>query len=153
MKIKKKEYPSNWNVCTVADAFDFTSKPIGLDLSKNGEEIPFFPMAQIPLGQIYISEFTPKPLAKLGSGTYVENGDLLVAKITPSFENGKQAIVKIQTDFAYATTEVLPLRGSEGKSNTLFLFFFLLHPESAIRPGRKNGGQHRSTAFEQDCSR
>ena len=129
MKIEKIEYPSNWNVCTVADAFDFTSKPRGLDLSKNGGQIPFFPMNQIPLGQIHISEFTPKPLAKLGSGTYVENGDLLVAKITPSFENGKQAIVNIQTDFAYATTEVLPLRGREGKSDTLFLFFFLLHPE------------------------
>ena len=129
MKIEKIEYPSNWNVCTVADAFDFTSKPRGLDLSKNGGEIPFFRMEQIPLGQIHISEFTPKPLAKLGSGTYVENGDLLVAKITPSFENGKQAIVNIQTDFAYATTEVLPLRGREGKSDTLFLFFFLLHPE------------------------
>ena len=90
-------------------------------------------MAQIPLGQIHISKFTPRPLGKLGSGTYVENGDLLVAKITPSFENGKQAIVNIQTDFAYATTEVLPLRGKEGKSDTLFLFFFLLHPE--VRSG------------------
>ena len=133
MKIKRNKYPSDWKVCTVGSAFDFTSKPRGLDLSNNNDEIPFFPMAQIPLGQIHISKFTPRPLGKLGSGTYVENGDLLVAKITPSFENGKQAIVNIQTDFAYATTEVLPLRGKEGKSDTLFLFFFLLHPE--VRSG------------------
>ena len=129
MKIEKFKFPADWKLDPVTDAFDFTSKPRGLDLSKNGDEIPFFSMDQIPLGRIHVSEFTPKPLAKLGSGTYVENGDLMVAKITPSFENGKQAIVDIQNDFAYATTEVIPLRGREGESDTLFLFFYLLHPE------------------------
>lgn len=129
MKIEEFQFPSDWKLGPVAGWFDFTTKPRGLDLSKNGDEIPFFPMDQIPLGRIRVSEFTPKPLAQLGSGTYVENGDLMVAKITPSFENGKQAIVDIETDFAYATTEVIPMRGRKGESDTLFLFFYLLHPE------------------------
>lgn len=129
MKIEEFQFPSDWCLGPIAGWFDFTSKPRGLDLSKNGDEIPFFPMDQIPLGRIRVSEFTPKPLAQLGSGTYVENGDLMVAKITPSFENGKQAIVDIETDFAYATTEVIPMRGRKGESDTLFLFFYLLHPE------------------------
>jgi type I restriction enzyme S subunit len=129
MKIEQFQFPSDWTLGPIAESFDFTGKPRGLDLSKNGDEIPFFPMDQIPLGRIHVSQFTPKPLAELGSGTYVENGDLMVAKITPSFENGKQAIVDIQTDFAYATTEVIPMRGRKGESDTLFLFFYLLHPE------------------------
>ena len=129
MKLDQFQFPKDWKVGPVADSFDFTGKPRGLDLSKNGDEIPFFPMDQIPLGRIHVSEFTPKPLAELGSGTYVENGDLMVAKITPSFENGKQAIVDIASDFAYATTEVIPMRGRKGESDTLFLFFYLLHPE------------------------
>lgn len=129
MRIEQFQFPSNWTLGPIAESFDFTGKPRGLDLSKNGDAIPFFPMDQIPLGRIHISQFTAKPLAELGSGTYVENGDLMVAKITPSFENGKQAIVDIETDFAYATTEVIPMRGREGKSDTLFLFFYLLHPE------------------------
>ncbi len=129
MKIEEFQFPSDWNLGPIAGWFDFTTKPRGLDLSKNGDEIPFFPMDQIPLGRIRVSEFTPKPLSQLGSGTYVENGDLMVAKITPSFENGKQAIVDIETDFAYATTEGVPMRGRSGVSDTLFLFFYLLHPE------------------------
>ena len=129
MKLEQFQFPKDWKVGPVADSFDFTGKPRGLDLSKNGDEIPFFPMEQIPLGRIHVSDFTPKPLAELGSGTYVENGDLMVAKITPSFENGKQAIVDIASDFAYATTEVIPMRGRKGESDTLFLFFYLLHPE------------------------
>jgi len=129
MKIEEHQFPSDWKLDSIAESFDFTRKPRGLDLGKNGPEIPFFPMDQIPSGRIHVSEFTPKPVAKLGSGTYVENGDLMVAKITPSFENGKQAIVDIDTDFAYATTEVIPMRGREAESDTLFLFFYLLHPE------------------------
>ena len=129
MKIEELQFPSDWKLGPVAESFDFTGKPRGLNLSKNGGEIPFFPMAQIPLGRIHVSKFTPKPLAELGSGTYVENGDLMVAKITPSFENGKQAIVDIDTDFAYATGEVIPMRGRKGESDTLFLFFYILHPE------------------------
>jgi len=129
MKVEEFQFPSDWKLIPIAESFDFTKKPRGLDLSKNGDEIPFFPMHQIPLGRIRVSLFTSKPLGQLGSGTYVENGDLMVAKITPSFENGKQAIVDIETDFAYATTEVIPLRGREGESDTLFLFFYLLHPE------------------------
>ncbi len=129
MKVEELQLPSDWILSPIAELFDFTKKPRGLDLSKNGDEIPFFRMDQIQLGRIHVSESTPKPLAQLGSGTYVENGDLMVAKITPSFENGKQAIVDIETDFAYATTEVIPMRGRRGESDTLFLFFYLLHPE------------------------
>ena len=129
MSIQEIPFPSGWKLCSIAEAFDFTKKLRGFDLSKNGDEVPFFPMDKIPAGRVQISDFILKSLSKLGSGTYVENGDLMVAKITPSFENGKQAIVDIRADFAYATTEVIPLRGREGESNTLFLFFCLLHPE------------------------
>ena len=102
MKIEQFQFPYDWKLGPVPESFDFTGKPRGLDLPKNGDEIPFFPMDHIPLGRIHVSEFTPKPLAQLGSGTYVENGDLMVAKITPSFENGKQAIVDIETDSSLA---------------------------------------------------
>jgi len=128
MKTANRQLPSNWEWCRIRDAYDFTQKPRGLDLKKNGKIIPFFTMAQIPRSQIHVSEFTPKPVDKLGSGTYVEKGDVMIAKITPCFENGKQAIVDINADFAYATTEVIPLNGVDGKADNLFLFFYLRHP-------------------------
>ena len=128
-EIEKFKFPADWKLAPVADAFDFTSKPRGLDLSKNGDEIPFFSMDQIPLGRIHVSEFSPKPLAKLGSGTYVENGDLMVAKITPSFENGKQAIVRYPNRLRLCNNGSNPSPRREGESDTLFLFFYLLHPE------------------------
>ncbi|MBF0586297.1 restriction endonuclease subunit S, partial [Prosthecochloris sp. N2] len=144
MNVEKVQFPSDWKLSSVAELFEFTKKPRGLDLSKNGDRIPFFPMAKIPLERIHVSDFELKPLSNLGSGTYVENGDLMLAKITPSFENGKQGIVDIETDFAYATTEVIPIRGREGVSDTLFLFFYLLHPEvRADLAGKMEGSTGR----------
>ena len=129
MNVESLSLPPDWKISRIAEVFDFTKKPRSLDLGKNGSEIPFFPMEQVPLGKIHVSDYTLKPIANLGSGTYVENGDLMVAKITPSFENGKQGIVDIESDFAYATTEVIPVRSRPTLSDTLFLFFYLLHPE------------------------
>lgn len=125
--------PGNWKVCRIGDAYSFTKKPRTLTLNKHGKYIPFFKMEQIPNGKVYVSKFTEKPVNALGSGTYIEDGDMIIAKITPSFENGKQAIVNIETDFAYATTEVIPLRGIAGESDNFFLFFYLLKTDVRSR--------------------
>ena len=63
MRIEEFQFPKDWKVCRIADVFDFTRKPRGLDLSKNGDKIPFFPMNRIPLKGVHVSEFVPKPSA------------------------------------------------------------------------------------------
>ena len=77
---------------------------------------------------MYATRSETRSIEELTSGTYVEDGDVMVAKITPCFENGKQGILRIGSSFAYATTEVIPLRGKHTKSDTLFVHFVLLHP-------------------------
>ena len=42
--------------------------------------------------------------------TYFENGDILLTKITPCFENGKSAIAKLSTQIGYGSTEFHVLR-------------------------------------------
>ena len=55
-------------------------------------------------------------------------GIFLVAKITPCFENGKQAIVQIDFSFAFATTEVIPLKGVPSVFGYSFLHYVPMHP-------------------------
>ena len=87
-------------------------------------------MDAIPQGGAYAPKFIPKSPDTLASGTYFERGDILVAKITPSFENGKQALTFDLTEpFAYATTEVVPLQPRNTKQDRRLLFFYLLHPD------------------------
>lgn len=115
---------NNWKNTIIGNAFSFTSKPRDLSVADN-EEIPFIRMEDIPLSNIYADKFTLKMKNKISSATYFENGDFLLAKITPSFENGKQGIAKINNKFGYATTEVIPIKALEGQSDIYFLFFYL----------------------------
>ena len=113
----------------VGDTYEVTRKPRGLDVSSL-PEIPFASMAAIPEGGAYHSAFTMKTPDGIKSGTYFERGDILVAKITPSFENGKQALTTaLPTSFGYATTEVIPLRPRMQANDPRLLFFYLLHPD------------------------
>ena len=86
-------------------------------------------MGLIPDDGVHIRGYVSKRPSEITSGTYCESGDVLLAKITPSFENGKQAIVAgIPTRFAYATTEVYPLKARAGVLDAMFLFHFLKWP-------------------------
>lgn len=130
MELESYDLPEDWQVKPIREVYSFTKKPRGLMLPSNGS-VPFLPMEAIPIGRVRVSAFEERLGSTLTSGTYVENGDLLVAKITPSFENGKQAIIAWKEPFGFATTEVIPLQDIEGISDKFFLFYLLLHP--AIR--------------------
>lgn len=118
--------PPDWRIVSFGKACRFTQKPRGLRYS-DFEAVPFIPMEVIPIGRIDIDKFVSKTADELTSGTYFEAGDVLVAKITPSFENGKQGIAtNLPTTFGVATTEVIPFRELPGISDKLFLFYSLL---------------------------
>ena len=113
----------------LGDTYEITKKPRGLDTSLL-PTIPFVPMAAIPQGGAYAPDYALKAPTKIRSGTYFERGDILVAKITPSFENGKQALATtLPTPYGYATTEVIPLRPLKEEHDRRLLFFYLLHPD------------------------
>lgn len=113
----------------VGDAYQVTKKPPGLDVSSM-KTISFAAMEAIPHGGAYQPTFERKALVEIKSGTYFERGDVLVAKITPSFENGKQALVlDLPQPFGYATTEIIPLHRRNQNHDPRLLFFYLLHPD------------------------
>lgn len=113
----------------IGDCYGVTKKPRELDVRSHAR-VPFIPMESVPQGGSYEPSFVLKQPDALTSGTYFERGDVLVAKITPSFENGKQAWVQsLPLPFGYATTEVIPLRPLDVKHDPRLLFFYLLHPD------------------------
>jgi len=130
MELETLDFPEEWQVMPIREAYAFTKKPRGLSIPSDAL-VPFLPMEKIPIGRVRVFAFEERLGSALTSGTYIENGDLLIAKITPSFENGKQAIVDWKKPFGFATTEVIPLQEIEGVSDKFFLFHLLLHP--AIR--------------------
>ena len=121
--------PLNWQMVKFEEVATFTKKPRGLRYS-DYNEIPFVPMNLIPIATLFSKEFILKSSDTLSSGTYFEPGDILLAKITPSFENGKQCIIQeLPTPFGIATTEIIPIREVEGVSDKFYLFYYLLLPD------------------------
>jgi len=113
----------------VGDGYEVTKKQRGLDRA-TFPTTPFAAMDSIPQDGSYLPAFTMKAPDEIVSGTYFERGDVLVGKITPSFENGKQALVQeLVGQFGYATTEVIPLHPRSDQHDPRLLFFYLLHPD------------------------
>ena len=138
--MNQKGLPLNWRIVRFKEVATFTKKPKDLRYSEYNE-VPFVPMNLIPIATLFSKEFTRKSSDTLGSGTYFEPGDILLAKITPSFENGKQCIIKeLPTPFGIATTEVIPIRETEGVSDKFYLFYYLLLPDvRALLTARMKG--------------
>ena len=82
MELTRADLPTDWCLAPIREAYTFTRKPRGLG-SGNGS-VPFLPMEFIPIGKEEVSSYELRPTDNIRSGTYVENGDLLLAKITPS---------------------------------------------------------------------
>src|SRR5205085_11002359 len=70
---------------------------------------------------------TSKPLISVSEGyTYFRDGDVVVAKITPCFENGKGALADgLTSGIAFGTTELHVIRASP-HVNSRFLFYLTL---------------------------
>ncbi|MBC2698157.1 MAG: restriction endonuclease subunit S [ANME-2 cluster archaeon] len=64
-------------------------------------------------------------------GVKFRNGDTLVARITPSLENGKTSFVDLLEDdeVGFGSTEFIVLREIEGISDKNFLFYLACSPE------------------------
>lgn len=118
--------PKTWQVVRLGDEkiAEIRGNKIITGLNKSA----FIPMELVPDSQIF-PKYEIRDSKDIKSSTYCEAGDLLLAKITPSLENGKQGIVPydIPNGFALATTEVYPIicKGI----NTMFLFYILKFPK------------------------
>ena len=118
--------PEDWNVAKIGEVYDFTKKPKEIVYS-NYDHLPFIAMDLIPINTPYLGKFKLKKSTEISSGTYIEDGDILLAKITPCFENGKQCIVTgLPNGFGIASTEIIPIKEKSGISSKHFLFYYLL---------------------------
>ena len=101
--------------------------PIGTELQPDAD-VTFVPMEAISdgLGGLEISQTRPFSEVASGSYNYFAKGDLLLAKVTPCFENGKKALAQsLSNDIGYATSEVHVIRPGVDRIHPKYLFYLL----------------------------
>ncbi|MGQ0502973.1 MAG: restriction endonuclease subunit S [Panacagrimonas sp.] len=117
-------------------------------LMRNPDElVSFVPMANVSEVSGSITSEDSRALSEVLKGfTPFQDRDLLVAKITPCFENGKIAHARIKTRFGFGSTEFHVVRPRADKLDDRYLFHFLRQPkirESGERRMTGSGGQRR----------
>ena len=113
--------PSNWAVCKVKDAFMINPKTKADDDMEAG----FVPMSNIQDSYKNKFSFEPRTWGNIKKGyTHFENGDIVVAKISPCLENRKSAVmIGLPNGIGAGTTELNVFR-SDYVHPLYGLFFF-----------------------------
>lgn len=95
-------------------------------LLNNSDLVSFAPMERLGINQKYFDAAQERPMAEVaGSYTYFANGDVLLAKITPCFENGKLGIAQGLTNgVGFGSSEYIVFRNNSDL-NREFLYYFL----------------------------
>jgi len=116
-------FPEHWQAKRLRFAVKLNPSKNEIPLS-DSELVSFVPMDAVgEYGGIRLDE--DKELGEIGSGyTYFCDNDVVVAKITPCFENGKGAIAKgLTNECAFGTTELHVLRADLELLDPDFLFY------------------------------
>lgn len=90
--------------------------------------VAFVPMEAIEdgIGGVDLSRTRPLAEVRGGNYTFFQEGDMLLAKVTPCFENGKKALVeKLQHGLGFATSEVHVIRARSSDVDRHYLKYLL----------------------------
>lgn len=101
----------SWKMVALSDVVEFNPSKNGFKDNDN-LEVSFVPMSDLQEGQAFFKAKQSKKLKEVIKGyTYFSDDDVLLAKITPCFENGKSGISKELTNsIGFGSTEFIVLR-------------------------------------------
>jgi len=116
-----------WPTKTLAEAC-LIKPPKSEARKKLGESdlVSFLPMEAMGIDQMLVTPTQAKPLSEVaGSYTYFAEGDVLLAKITPCFENGKLGIASgLKNGVGFGSSEYIVFRPDNSVSKE-WLYYFL----------------------------
>ncbi len=142
------QVPSHWNVERLR--FSIQTNPTKSEIKHLSENLPvsFVPMEAVgELGGLCLD--TEKEISEVSNGySYFADGDVLIAKITPCFENGKGAIAKdLINGVGFGTTELHVLRSEKFLNRSYLFYLSISHPFRDIGASQMlgAGGQKRVT--------
>ncbi|MDB5204922.1 MAG: type restriction enzyme protein [Candidatus Taylorbacteria bacterium] len=106
---------TKWSMVKLGEICEINPKKSEVSSLSSDTEVSFVPMADISENESF---FVPKQIKKLKDVligyTYFKDDDVLLAKVTPCFENGKSGIAKkLQNGIGFGSSEFIVLRASK----------------------------------------
>jgi len=106
--------PKGWKKCSIVDTCQI--RPQKSETKGFGNiDVSFIPMATVKEHQMFFNSNESKKIDEVYSGyTYFKDNDVLLAKVTPCFENGKSAIARnLINGIGFGSSEFYILRPKE----------------------------------------
>lgn len=105
----------DWEKVELGEVCEINPKKSELKDLDEELEVSFVPMADLNENQIDFIANQTKPLGEVIKGyTYFKNGDVLLAKVTPCFENGKVGIARgLVNGIGFGSSEYFVIRPNE----------------------------------------
>lgn len=143
--------PSSWKIAKIKHVAEFMPK-INLEGLHDDSIVTFTPMECIRTGTFVNRKQVYKEIK--GSYTQYANGDIVLAKVTPCFENGNACVMNdLYSGIGFGSSELFVLRPQ--KINAFYLLYILLNhgfKQVACSTMTGTGGLKRvSSAFIQNC--
>ena len=99
--------------------------PLAVSLG-DGEEVSFMPMSAVDAVSVSAVDRETRPYSEVNKGyTPFLDGDVLVAKITPCFENGKIAQAQLTRRYGFGSTEFHVVRPHADRVDARYLVHYL----------------------------
>ena len=104
----------NWEVKKLKEVCEINPSKAGINKLSENTGVSFLAMADVSVSA-EITNRQEKKISEVKNGfTFFEDGDVLVAKITPCFENGKGALVEnMKNGIGFGSTEFHVLRANQ----------------------------------------
>ena len=125
----ERDCPNGWERKRMRFAIRLNPSRNEVQLAES-DEVSFVPMEAVgEYGGLELA--ATKELSEVGNGyTYFQNEDVILAKITPCFENGKGALARdLKNGIAFGTTELHVLRAKPESLDPRFLFYLSISHE------------------------
>jgi len=124
------QVPAHWNLTRLRFIARFNPSKSEIGSLPPETEVSFLPMDAIgDDGSLRLD--ATRPLSAVEQGyTYFRDGDLLIAKITPCFENGKGALAAgLLGGIGFGTTELIVVRPLPGRAVAAYLHWLFVGPD------------------------
>jgi type I restriction enzyme S subunit len=135
---RSDKLPPGWSIQPIASVCAINPKKPATDALKPTDPVTFVPMPAVDADAGAITSPLPRAFSQVRKGfTAFANEDVIVAKITPCFENGKAALCRGLTNgLGFGSTEFHVLR-STGVVLPEYVYHFV-RQESFRRDGEAN---------------
>ena len=143
---------AQWATKTLAEACQIKPpKSEARDKLANSAFVSFLPMEAMGIDQMFVTATQTKSLSEVaGSYTYFAEGDVLLAKITPCFENGKLGIASgLKNGVGFGSSEYIVFRPDKSVSKE-WLYYFLSREAFRVEGAARMSGAvgHKRVAKE-----